>query len=143
MRNIKTVAAFLFAMLVSIPAAAGVKIVANEKNTSVPASLTKDQVADLFLKKSTRWENGQTVVPLDLADGSKTRSEFSSAMLGRDLAAVKSYWQKMIFSGRATAPVELATEAEVLEFVRKFPAAIGYVSDGATVPAGVKVVKVD
>ena len=138
----KVLAVLIFAILFTIPASAGVKIVVNEKN-QVADSMTKDQVADLFLKKSTRWDNGQTVVPLDLTDSNKVRAEFSSGVLGRDITAVKSYWQKMIFSGRATAPVELATEAEVLTFVRKFPAAIGYVSDSAVIPEGVKVIKVD
>jgi len=138
----KVIAVLLFAILFTIPASAGVKVVVNDKNP-VPDSMSKSDVADLFLKKSTRWSNGQTVVPLDLADSSKVRSEFSSSVLNKDVTAVKSYWQKMIFSGRATAPVELGTEAEVLTFVRKFPAAIGYVSDSAEIPAGVKVIKVD
>jgi ABC-type phosphate transport system substrate-binding protein len=138
----KVLAVLIFAILFTIPASAGVKIVVNDKNP-VADSMTKDEVADLFLKKSTRWSNGQTVVPLDLTDSNKVRSEFSSTILSRDVTAVKSYWQKMIFSGRATAPVELATEAEVLTFVRKFPAAIGYVSDGAAIPEGVKVINVN
>lgn len=138
----KVLAVLIFAILFTIPAGAGVKIVVNDKNP-VPDSMTKDEVADLFLKKSTRWTNGQTVVPLDLTDTSKVRSEFSSTVLNKDVTAVKSYWQKMIFSGRATAPIELGSEAEILTFVRKFPAAIGYVSDTATIPEGVKVVKID
>jgi ABC-type phosphate transport system substrate-binding protein len=138
-----TVLAILIcSILFAIPASAGVKIVVNDKNP-VADSMTKDQVADLFLKKSTRWENGQTVVPLDLSDTNKVRADFSAAVLNKDVTAVKSYWQKMIFSGRATAPIELGTEAEILTFVRKFPAAIGYVSDTATIPEGVKVIKIN
>lgn len=134
----KALLVLIVAILFAIPASAGVKIVVNEKNP-VPDSMTKDEVANLFLKKSTRWSNGTTVVPLDIAEG-KLRAEFSNTILDKDVTAVKSYWQKMIFSGRATAPVELGTENEVLMFVRKFPAAIGYVSDDAEIPAGVKVV---
>ncbi len=139
----KTLAVLIFTLLFTVSASAGVKVVVNDKNVAAQDSMTKDQVADLFLKKSTRWSNGQAVVPLDLTDSNKVRSEFSTSVLNKDLTAVKSYWQKMIFSGRATAPVELGSEAEVLDFVRKFPAAIGYVSDGATIPAGVKVVNVN
>lgn len=139
----KVITILISALLFSISASAGVKIVVNSKNTGAEDSMSKAEVADLFFKKSTKWTNGQTVVPIDLPGSDKTRGEFSSQILNKDVTAVKSYWQKMIFSGRATAPVELSTENEVLEFVRKFPAAICYVSDDATIPEGLKVIKVD
>ena len=55
---------------------------------------------------------------------------------------MKSYWQKMIFSGRATPPAELSTDTQVLELIRTNPDAVGYVSESATIPAGVKVLTV-
>ena len=139
----KVLTVLIFTLLFTLPASAGVKVVANANNAAAPDSMSKAQVEDIFLKKTTRWENGQAVVPIDLAAGNRARDEFSNDFLNRDVTAVKSYWQKQIFSGRATAPVELGSEAEVLEFVRKFPAAIAYVSDGASIPEGVKVIKVD
>ena len=57
-------------------------------------------------------------------------------------AAVKSYWNQQIFSGRDVPPVEKKSDAEVLTFVRSTPGAIGYVSDAAAVD-GVRVVTVN
>ncbi len=141
MKN-RILAVVIFTLLVSIPASAGVKIVVNKSNAAA-SSMSKGKVADLFLKKSTRWENGQAVIPVDQADRNKARGEFSATILDKEVPWVKSYWQKMIFSGRATPPAELSSDAEVLNFVKTYPASIGYVSDGASIPAGVKVIKVD
>jgi hypothetical protein len=91
------------------------------------------------LKKSTRWPGGEPIRPVDLGTESPTRRRFSEEVLSRSVVAVKSYWQQMIFSGRAVPPPELESDEEVMRYVGKYPGAIGYIS-GATEPAGVKVV---
>ena len=106
------------------------------------SSITKAKAADLFLKRVTRWDNGRAVTPVDLSEKNPARGAFSKELLGKEVAWVKSYWQKMIFSGRATPPVELSSDAEVLEFVRNNADAIGYVAEGATLPGGVRAVSV-
>jgi ABC-type phosphate transport system substrate-binding protein len=120
--------------------AAAPKVVVNASN-SIP-TITKTKVADLFLKRVTRWENGRAVTPVDLSEKSAVRGAFCKELLGKEVAWVKSYWQKMIFSGRATPPAELSSEAEVLDYIRNNADAIGYVSDTATLPAGVRVLPV-
>jgi ABC-type phosphate transport system substrate-binding protein len=121
--------------------AASYKLVAHASNPV--SSLSAAQVERLFLKKVTRWDDGSEVQPVDLAADSPVRSAFSRDLLGKDVAAIKSYWQKMIFSGRATPPPELSTDAQVLEFVRSNPGAIGYVSAGTAVGDGVEVIKLN
>jgi hypothetical protein len=54
------------------------------------------------------------------------------------VSAVESYWQQAIFSGRSVPPLEKASDAEVLAFVRANPGAVGYVSGGADLGASVK-----
>lgn len=120
--------------------AAGVKLVVHSSNGT--GSIAKSKVADLFLKRVTRWENGRTVTPVDQSEKSSLRTTFTKELLGKEVAWVKSYWQKMIFSGRATPPAELPSDREVLELVRTNADAIGYVADSAAIPAGVKVLTV-
>lgn len=124
------------ALLPAAAASAAVKVVVHGSNPV--ASVTKAKAADLFLKRVTRWDNGRTVTPVDLAEKNPARAAFSKELLGKEVAWVKSYWQKMIFSGRATPPVELSSDAEVLDLVRGNQDAIGYVSETATLPAGVR-----
>jgi len=120
--------------------AAGVKVVVH--STNGVDSMSKAKVADLFLKRVTRWENGRAVTPVDQSEKSATRAAFTKDLLGKEVLWVKSYWQKMIFSGRATPPAELSSDNQVLELIKNNPDAIGYVIDSTVIPGGVKVLTV-
>ena len=119
--------------------AAGFKVVVNSDNPV--DSATKAELGQIFLKKDTRWDSGATVEPVDQASGSAVRAAFSQKAHGKSANAVISYWQRQIFSGRATPPPELSSDAEVLSFVRSHPWAIGYVSASASIGDGLKVVR--
>src|SRR5262245_8045339 len=74
------------------------KIVVNAAN---PGNAAKRQtVADLFLKKATRWTDGAMAAPVDQSLTSRLRSSFSEQVLHQPPAAVHNYWQRQIFSGR-------------------------------------------
>jgi len=120
--------------------AADFKLVVNDGNPVV--TLGKAEVGRLFLKKDTRWESGSTVEPVDQVSGSSVREEFSEEIHSKAVGAVKSYWQRQIFSGRGTPPPELSSDGEVIAYVKSHPWAIGYVTADAAVGQGVKVVKV-
>jgi len=76
---------------------------------------------------------------VNLAESSPLRSQFDEKGVGRSSAQLKAHWSKLIFTGKGTPPLELATEAAVIEHVTQNPNAIGYV-DVASVTDGVKVV---
>ena len=88
------------------------------------------------------WINGTTAMPVDQAASSDIREAFSLEVHGRDVGAIKSYWQRQIFSGRGVPPPELASDREVLDFVRANQGAVGYVSTSAKTGDGVKVLAV-
>lgn len=87
-------------------------------------------IADAFLKKRTLWPNGLTIHPVDLRPSSEVRAQFSEVVLRRPVAAVRSYWQQNIFSGRDLPPPELESDAAVLTYVQTHEGAIGYLSGG-------------
>lgn len=90
-------------------------------------------VADAFLKKTVLWAHGVVIRPVDLRADSPVRKRFVEDVLGRTVAAVRNYWQQIIFAGRGVPPPELDSDAAVVEFVVSHPGAIGYVSDAANV----------
>ena len=94
------------------------------------------------MKETGTWSDGQPVIPVDQTASSSTRHEFSNAIFGRDATAIKSHWQRQIFSGRGVPPPEKASDDEVLAFVRVNSGAIGYVSSDADVGSGVKVLEI-
>src|SRR5258705_1697037 len=105
-------------------------------NEAGPASLTKDDISRIFLKKNTQ------MMPVDQDKEAKVRSAFTKAVLGRPLPAIISYWQQQIFSGGDSPPVETGSDSEVLAFVRGNPKAIGYVAAGTELGAGVRAITV-
>ena len=117
-------------------ASEGFQVVINAQNptTELPAN----RIARIFLKKLKRWDNGVRVQPVDLEVNSATREAFTRNVHGKSVTAIKSYWQRMIFSGRDVPPEERKTEREVLEFVRAHPGAIGYVAADTPLGDGVK-----
>ena len=108
----------------------------NPANSASTAALT-----DLFLKRTTRWDNGEHVHPVDLKATSGVRKEFSERVLKRSVAAVRSYWQQRIFSGRALPPPEVDSEQAVVRYVSKHLGGIGYVGPETKLD-GVKVIHV-
>jgi len=125
--------------LLATPAAAddGFRVVVHPSNMAADG-LTRTQISQLFLKKTTRWADGRRVEPVEPGDAA-LRDRFCRRIHGKSAAAVKSFWNQQIFAGREVPPLEKAAEAEVLEVVRSRPEAIGYVSPGAEL-TGVKVV---
>jgi ABC-type phosphate transport system substrate-binding protein len=96
-------------------------------------SLSKDFVTDVFLKRTTRWSDGEAVRPVDQRADTGARRIFSESVLRRSVSAVKRYWQQRIFSGRDLPPPELDGDEAVVEYVLKHRGAIGYVSGGAKI----------
>jgi ABC-type phosphate transport system substrate-binding protein len=139
-RSHSLIIAALFALIGATAAHADYKVVVHTSNSV--DSVSKDKLADLFLKKVTRWDNGRSVTPVDQSEKNAVRDQFSKGALRKEVSWIESYWQKMIFSGRATPPAKLTSDSEVLDFIRSNPDAIGYVSHGASLPAGVKAVSV-
>jgi TonB family protein len=128
------------ALLVASSAAAqeGYKIIVNPANPT--PSLTKAQVSSLFLRKTGSWEDGRPVASVDQTTAA-VREAFARDILGMSGAAAFAEAQQGAASGRGEAPVSVASDREVLAFVRLKPGAIGYVSASAPL-SGVKVVAV-
>ena len=90
-------------------------------------------LASAFLKEVTRWDGGESLRPVDLKPQTTTRRRFSESVLNRSVAAVKSYWQQRIFSGRGVPPPELDSDEAVVAYVLKHRGAVGYVSPAADI----------
>ena len=135
------VAAAALVLLAAGPAAAedGFKVVAN---LEVPAeSLSRAQLSDVFLKRSTVFPGGGAAAPVDQAEGSPVFEAFSRDVHGKAGSVVRAFWKKVAATGRDSPPPVRRSDDEVLAFVRSTRGAIGYVS-AATPTSGVKVIRV-
>jgi ABC-type phosphate transport system substrate-binding protein len=105
------------------------RVIVHPKNRIQSAS--KKFLTDAFLKKTTRWEDGEAIKPVDREPKSAVRKSFTKSVLERSVAAVRNYWQQRIFSGRGVPPPELDSDEEVVAYVLKHRGAVGYVSGSA------------
>jgi len=115
-------------------------VVVHPKNPAT--SVNRKFLGDAFLKKATRWPNDDVIRPVDQAPDSAVRRRFTEDVLKRSVAAVRSYWQQIIFSGRDLPPPELASDEDVVRFVAKHEGGIGYVGADAVL-SGVKAIRVE
>ena len=115
------------------------KIVGNAGTT--PESISKKDLARIFLKKRSKWTDGQAAEPVGQKRAPELRQRFSEEILGMSLDMVEPHWQAQVFSGRGTPPRTLAGDADVVDFVRRNPGAVGYVT-GQAATSGVNVIRV-
>lgn len=140
MRNFLIAAAALV-LLAAGPAAAedAYKVVAN---LEVPAeALSRAQLSDVFLKRSTVFPGGGPAAPVDQTEDSKTFEAFSKEVHGKPGSLVRAFWKKVAATGRDSPPPVRRSDDEVLAFVRSTRGGIGYVSAAAPT-TGVKVIRV-
>jgi len=100
--------------------------------------LSKNQVVDIFLGKTSRFPDGTPAVPIDQEEGSAARDEFYATFAGKSPAQLKAHWSKIIFTGRGQPPMAVSTSIEVKKHVVETPNAIGYI-DKTLVDGSVKV----
>ena len=114
------------------------KIIVNPANRV--SSVVKTQVATFFLER-TSWDDGRPVEAVDLPPASPVRESFSRDVLSMPVASVVAKWRTNSGFGRGDPPPLMATDSDVLAFVRRTPGAIGYISASAETQ-GVKVVSI-
>jgi ABC-type phosphate transport system substrate-binding protein len=131
MKAIIKTACAIAAVSLALPAMAEVVVVVNPK--AAESSMTKDQVAQFFLGKSS------AMTPVDQPESAAIRGEFYKKVTDKEASQVKSLWSKLVFTGKATMPKEVADSAAVKKAVAADPKAIGYIEKSA-VDASVKVI---
>jgi ABC-type phosphate transport system substrate-binding protein len=131
MKPILSIAAL--ALAAASPAFAGkVVVAANSPQTA----LDKAGVQAIFLGRNGTVGGSPAVVVFQKGP---VRAPFESGVVGRAGAQLSSHWSRLVFTGRAKAPEDLANDAAVKAKVASTPGAIGYISDDA-LDATVKVI---
>jgi ABC-type phosphate transport system substrate-binding protein len=118
-------AAGLAAAAVAVPMVASAETVVIVSAKNPATRMFSEQASQFFLGKSTMF------TPIDQADGSAIRNDFYKKVTDKDSAQVKAIWSKLVFTGKAQAPKEFKTSAEVKKAVADDPKAIGYVEKSA------------
>jgi hypothetical protein len=106
------------------------KVVANP---SVKASeISADDLKSVFLATKTSLPDGSQVEPVLAKSGPAHEALLKD--LGKTEAALTTYYRSLVFTGKASMPKSLDSDAEVVAYVAKTKGAIGYVSATANTP---------
>lgn len=126
--------------LLVVSARADIAVIVNPANPV--QTLTVRQVSELYLGRTRNFESSQTAIILDQGAEDPLRVQFFKNISGMSIGQVTAYWARLRFTGQVKPPQTLDGDASVLEFVRKNPLAIGYVSQTNATGANVKTVLV-
>jgi ABC-type phosphate transport system substrate-binding protein len=104
-------------------------------NTSGVDSLTTKDAKKLFMGKKTKLSNGSKAKIVELTDGNAQRIAFHGAVTGRSESQLQSAWARLVFTGKAEAPIQVTDDAAVITAVSADPNAIGYVDESQVTDA--------
>ncbi len=123
-------------LAVSSQAFAEVSVIVNKANTD---SLDAEELKKIYLGKMKSFHSGEKVEVYALDSSNETTQEFQQKVLNKSNSQYKSYWSKLVFTGKGIPPKELANANEIIEQVSKNTNAIGFV-ETSEVTGDVKVV---
>ncbi len=123
-RRVVVLMAAVFTAWLVIPASA-VEVIAHPSVATSRLSLINAKA--LFSMRQTRWPDGTRAWVFVLPDAHPTHNAFSKEILNLYPYQLRQTWDRQVYSGTGQAPIEVATEEEMISRVASTPGAIGYV----------------
>lgn len=90
--------------------------------------LSNTDVMQIFMGKTPVFPNGKTARPVYMIETSPLRTLFDRKALNKDTIQVRAFWVRMLFTGRAEPPSELADSTSVKQRIAGDSTLIGYVT---------------
>ncbi|MGZ8256440.1 MAG: hypothetical protein ACXW1C_01410 [Gallionella sp.] len=119
----------IFVLLVCLSAASyadpAIAIIGNQEGDL--GNLTRKQVVDIYMGRTSVLANGAFPVPVDYQGNIALRERFYQLMTGKSLAQINAYWARMSFTGQSNPARMLSDPKAMLRAVGKNPDALGYV----------------
>jgi ABC-type phosphate transport system substrate-binding protein len=117
---------------------ADMKIIANSEVKA--DSVSAEDLKAVYLLTKSSLSDGSHVTPV-LEKGGAAHEAFVKEYVGKTDSALQTYYRSLVFTGKASMPKILGSDAEVTAYVAKTKGAIGYVS-AAAATEGVKTLEV-
>ena len=129
-----------FVILLFTPHVQAINIIANMATDTV--SLSTAQLRRIYSMRQVHWKNGSPIVVYVLASNNPIHQKFCKEQLQLFPYQLDRIWHKLTFSGYGVAPIEVASENELVEAVKSTKGAIGYVENLLEVK-DVNIIKID
>ncbi len=136
MMNLTRSFSLIALLLVSVEAFSAGAVIVHPSNNS---ELDRQTIAKIYLGKRDTFSDESNAIPIDQEGHSGAREVFLKSVLNKSSSQFKSYWSKLLFSGKGTPPKKISSPQEIKTLVSENSQAIGYV-DSSLVDESVKVV---
>jgi len=94
----------------------------------ITLTITDDEARDLVLGRRTTWNDGTRAVIVMVTSGQQPPLE---RLAGRSGGQLMQTWKRLVFTGKASMPVQCADEATVVKTVANTPGALAVVDQAA------------
>ncbi|PLX51179.1 MAG: hypothetical protein C0613_00820 [Desulfobulbaceae bacterium] len=114
-------------------AAAGDSFVLVANHNNQVESLSRKDVALIFLSRKRSWSSGKNIAVV-INENPKIYSDFTYDILKRSPRQYLFFRKKMLFRGQGMPPPSVQTDQEVINFITAHCNGLGYVSPQALTP---------
>jgi ABC-type phosphate transport system substrate-binding protein len=135
--SIKRIASVALLAFFGFGSVANAELAVIVNSSNAVTTLTEDDISRIFLGKTKTFPDGSSVIPLDQVEGSSVRDKFYADIIKKTGSQLKSYWSRIIFTGKGQPPQQMLDDVAVKELVSKNPNVVGYV-DSKAVDGSVK-----
>jgi hypothetical protein len=98
-------------------------------NESVPRSMySLMNVRAIFTMQQRFWPNGEQIKVFTLSDSNPVHKDFVKNKLNMFPHQLRRGWDRMVFSGTGSAPMQLESEQDMIEKLVNTPYSIGYLN---------------
>jgi ABC-type phosphate transport system substrate-binding protein len=108
---------------------------------NVTATLTQDEVQQIFLGQKTRWKDGATITFAIFAE-ENTFTTFLKDYIKKTAFQYNNYWKKQVFTGQGRMPKTFPDGQALIDFVAETEGAISFARLQDVDPKRVNVLKV-
>lgn len=115
----------ILCLLLLAPLAWGVEIIANRSVSVNTLSLASARA--IFGMRQTKWLDDTRIQVFVLADAHPAHVALCKEQLNLFPYQLRQSWDRLVYSGMAQAPIEVASEEELIDRVATTSGAIGYV----------------
>jgi ABC-type phosphate transport system substrate-binding protein len=127
MKNFTAVILLVAVLLITVAGQASAETVVIVHPDNPVASLSREQVVDIYTGRKVNFPDGNPALPIDLPPDSEVRAAFYRKLVDKSVAQINAYWARLLFTGRATPPRILPNNSSVLKSVRSNRDAIAYI----------------
>lgn len=120
-------------LCMAIPATALSQTVLVSASDSAITHISREEAEQLYLGRLSALRDGTPVRLLDLAPG-PSRNAFYQRLIGKNPTQTRAYWSRIVFTGRARPPREVAGPEELRNALNQDPNLIGYLPVGELAP---------